>query len=132
MARSYATDCREPCQDRDIAALSGFATCAIRKLRSSYLPAPRVGIGRQNGMHSFFKIKPRFKAEVYFFILLFLFLSLLCLCVFTFCGKTIKADTTATPIRRDIRRLYAIAGKTVRNFRFLTKTKRAECNRPII
>lgn len=45
MARSYATDCREPCQDRDIAALSGFAPCAIRALCSSRLRVHRVGTG---------------------------------------------------------------------------------------
>ncbi len=49
IARSHATDCREPCQDRNIAALSGYDSCAMRSLCGSYLLKPRIGAIRQSG-----------------------------------------------------------------------------------
>ena len=49
IVRSHATDCREPCQDRDIAALSEFASCAMRVLYRSHLFGYHVGVVCQSG-----------------------------------------------------------------------------------
>ena len=66
MSRSYATDCREPCQGRNTAALSGFVPCDIRLLCRSYLYGFRFGGKSQGKMHGFLKIKGTLSPFFYF------------------------------------------------------------------
>ena len=69
MVRSYATDCREPCQDRDIAALSGFVSCAMRVLYRSHLLGYRIGVVRQSGCTAFLKISRFVFSQSGFFVI---------------------------------------------------------------
>ena len=57
ISRSRATDGCEPCQDRDIAALSNFVPCDLRSLWRSYLSGYRFGGCFQKGMCSISNIR---------------------------------------------------------------------------